>query len=82
MHDNESYRERIDKLIKRCEELGEIEHIAAEMAEALEAIRTRERARGFSCDGSCMDCFGKNGCSGGIADAALRKREKREEGQS
>ena len=37
MHDNNLYRERIEQLIKRCEELGEIEHIAAEMAEALDA---------------------------------------------
>lgn len=37
MHDNNLYRERIDQLIRRCEELGEIEHIAAEMAEALDA---------------------------------------------
>lgn len=37
MHDNNLYRERIEQLIRQCEELGEIENIASEMAEALSA---------------------------------------------
>lgn len=35
--DNKLHRERIERLIEQCDKLGEIEHIAAEMVEALDA---------------------------------------------
>lgn len=80
MHDNNLYRERIDQL---SEEVGEIEHIAAEMAEALERIRTNERNNYLSCDEMlCAECLDDDQCPGKIADMALQKWEQWREEQS
>jgi len=66
-----------------CEELGEIERIASEMAEALERIRTNERNNYISCDEiMCAKCLDDDQCPGKIADITLQKWEKRREEQS
>jgi len=59
-----------------CEELGEIERIASEMAEALERIRTNERNNYISCDEiMCAKCLDDDQCPGKIADITLQKWE-------
>jgi hypothetical protein len=78
--DIERYRELNDQL---SEEVGEIEHIAAEMAEALERIRTNERNNYLSCDEMlCAECLDDDQCPGKIADMALQKWEQWREEQS
>jgi len=63
----------------RClyEEMEELGHIASEMAEALERIRTNERNNYLSCDEMlCAECLDDDQCPGKIADMALQKWEQ------
>jgi precorrin isomerase len=69
----------------RClyEEMEELGHIASEMAEALERIRTNERNNYLSCDEMlCAECLDDDQCPGKIADMALQKWEQWREEQS
>ena len=69
--------QQLIELIKRCDELGEIEHIASEMAEALRRIRDNERSNYLLCDEmKCAECLDDVNCQGKIVDDALQKWEK------